>query len=240
MMDDQLITESERARILSEEALRLKIQAELSAQKPVEKSRPSWWEFLNNSFTIFLISSVLIPVGVWRYSAHVAERDKQIRQAEVEQARQGRIERLDTEISFRLSQLFVRLEQVNEAQPNLRAGQLDEVMTAIAAKKSGEQHLTLYPPFAEYSLLSLLGELRSELIASGVDSERMVPPGPGTVNGAIRSFSVLAMLKDAGRSPRDVAKDMLAILKTVKLSSGTPRWNRGFIYTDCPLDKPFC
>ena len=177
---------------------------------------------------------------VWQYTNHISEREKKAKQAEIAQARNDRIERLDTEISFRFSEVLVKLERSKAALPEQRAAQLKQALALVTAGQEGAAHRVLYPAFAQHILLSLLGELRAEMLAAGDVSERLTPPGSGTVNQAIRRVSIVAMLDDPGAQADAVATELLKIIQAVRLSGGAPRWNSGFIYTDCAATKPFC
>ena len=204
------------------------------------ETRRGLWKILDDPTTKFLLTTFLIPLCIFVYTYYTNRRADAAKQQEIVVARAERIERMDTEISFRLGQILVNLEQVGTAPPAEQPKQVEQLMAAITAKAQQRQDPSLYPAFAEHSLLSLLGELRSDLIASGIEAERMAPAGPGTVNETIRSLSVLTMRKPVTRTPKQTASDMLDVMHRVRLAGGTPRWDRGFIYTDCNSTNPFC
>lgn len=204
------------------------------------ETRRGLWEILDDSTTKFLLTTFLIPLCVFVYTYYTNQRADAAKQQQIVVARAERIERMDTEISFRLGQILVNLEQVGTAPPAEQPKQVEQLMAAITAKAQQRQDPSLYPAFAEHSLLSLLAELRSDLIASGVEAERMMPAGEGTVNEAIRSLSILMMRKPVTRTPRQTASDVLDKMHRVRLAGGAPRWDRGFIYTDCNSKNPFC
>lgn len=204
------------------------------------ETRSGLWKILDDPTTKFLLTTFLIPLCIFVYTYYTNQRADAVKRQEMVVARAERIERMDTEISFRLGQILVHLEQLGTAPPTEQSKQVEQLMAALAAKAQQRQDPSLYPAFAEHSLLSLLGELRSDLIASGVEAERMMPAGEGTVNEAIRSLSVLVMRKPVTRTPRQTASDMLDKMHRVRLAGGAPRWDRGFIYTDCNSQNPFC
>lgn len=225
--------------IRNQEAFRMVVQREQAEKKHASRAS-AVWGVLNNSFTIFLFTSILVPLTAYFYASRVATAQASAKVLEINLARTDRIEKLDTEVAFRLSRALAQLEAATAAPETSQAGLINQVLSSISTRTIGGDRQTLYPAFADHSLLSLMSELRSELIASGDLGEQAIPTAPGSVSHAIKSLSVLAVLGDAKQSPKEVATALLKIASYVHIRTEARRWDREFAYTGCKLEKPFC
>src|SRR5471030_882538 len=106
---DGVLSEDEKIKIRQEEVFRLEIKKALSVTELTETSGnlSKLWEFLNSTFGIWLLSSVLLAGGVHWYEERRADLRKEeiINKQVAEEARQSKeiYERITLEISFRFS-----------------------------------------------------------------------------------------------------------------------------------------
>jgi hypothetical protein len=215
------------------------MQKEL-AEPDGESRADGVWRVLNNTFTIFLLSSVILPGTAWLHANRAVAEKTKAALVETAHAREIRIDMLDSEIAFRFSRAISQLAAANAISDQRRADLVSGAVGSLTIRTKGGEMQTLYPSFAEQSALSLMSELRSELIAAGVHSEEMSPTVDGTVGRAIKSLSVFSMLDHSAQSPEYIAGQLLDIVIATKLSNGVRRWDKEFAYTDCASKKPFC
>jgi hypothetical protein len=198
------------------------------------------WRFLNHSFTIWLLSSLVVPLTVWSHTQWVAAEAQRTARIEGQKKRNDRIEKLDSEIAFRFSQSLAQLAIANARSRQDRPDLIRRALANLTTRAPAEDTQTLFPEFADQGALSLMTELRSELIAGGEASETMSPSLDGTVSSAIKSLGKLSILDHGSQLPEELAKDLLRIVASTKLHSGVRRWNKEFLYTDCSTQRPFC
>jgi hypothetical protein len=233
------LPEPDKERIRNQEAFRLIVQKQLVEPKPASRAG-AVLDVLNNSFTIFLLSSVLLPGTAWLHAnTQAAERTKAAL-IESAEARENRIEKLDSEIAFRFSRTLAQLAAANATSEPERAALINGALASLTTRIEGGDMQTLYPAFANQSALSLMSDLRSERIAAGAHSEKMTPTVDGTVSRAIKLLSIYGLIDRSGKSPKDVAGELIQIMSSPKLDNGTRRWDKEFAYTDCTPNNPFC
>lgn len=91
-----MLAEEDRARIRAEEIFRLEVRRELEASQPRPSRRQRLGSWVNSSFGLWVLSSVVLTGLTTAYTYYQSRRAEQVRNAETER-------RLDTEISGRMS-----------------------------------------------------------------------------------------------------------------------------------------
>jgi len=116
-----------KTRILLEEQYRQEIKSRL-VQKEEINNKSRLWKFLNSSFGIWLLTSVVVSGLGTLYTTYQDQRKseeiKSAEQREQSRIRQTSIERLDLEIAFRFSQYISALSQIYDFQNDGRFGKL--------------------------------------------------------------------------------------------------------------------
>ncbi len=233
------LSQEEKERIENQEMFRLVVQRQL-AEKKKESRGSVFWSVLNNSFSFFLLSSVLLPTTAWVYASREADAKTKAVLEESARARDNRIEKLDSEIAFRFSRALAQLSTANTKRERDQSSQITSVLASLTTRTRGGDMQTLYPEFSNQSALSLMSELRLELIAAGVHSEKMTPTVDHTISRAIKSLSVFSMLDHSEKAPMEVAGALIDIAAATVHDNGARRWNKEFAYTDCSRNQPFC
>lgn len=90
-----MLTEEESARIRAEEIIKLKARDEFDTNRPRPPAADRWWAFLNSSFAIWFLSSVILAGLGALFAAHQAHEAQKTHREET-------VRRLDTEISNRI------------------------------------------------------------------------------------------------------------------------------------------
>jgi hypothetical protein len=233
------LTEPEKDRIRHQEAFRLIVQKQLVEPKAASRTS-ALFGMLNSSFAIFLLSSVLLPATVWFHANIEANEKAKATLIQNAEARENRIEKLDSEIAFRFSRTLSQLAVANTKSEPERTSVVNSALASLTTRIEGGDMQTLNPAFANHSALSLMNDLRSERIAAGIHSEKMTPTIDGTVSRAIKLLGVYGLIERGKKSPKDVAGELIEIVSGPKLDNGVRRWDKEFAYTDCTPAKPFC
>src|ERR1041385_2688067 len=185
------LVESDRARIRLEETYRAEIRSALGS---AQTGRSRTWTFLNSNLGLWLLSAVFITgfgalYNSWQHDRDI-ERTRQERQTENLritrdreardlQARRSAIDRLDREISYRMSRtLYVlalletrdtrytlwQTSQHGSAYDSSKARQklLTESLLSLTAP-AGPQSPPLYADYTTYTLAALITELRHDI-----------------------------------------------------------------------------
>lgn len=243
------LTPQECERVRQEEVYRSEVRRQLTAK---DDNRKGFLPFLNSNFGLWLLSAIFISGAGSVYQScqksRASENAALQQKLEADSKRAQLVDRLDDEISFRLSQGLIELSALanpqqgkdansthgsranHTARPaariliSLAAAPRGSAETASAAGTSGAR--TLYPEFSEYSLPTLMGLLR-----------RSLPPDEAKDDLA-RSLAALAALgrdqEDLTLTPKEAASKLLS---SVVLN----RWrSTRFYYIDCPAEQPFC
>jgi hypothetical protein len=180
-----MLTEEEKIRIRDEEVFRTEVRHELEARKP--RSRPErTWAFLNSSFALWFLSSVVLASLTTALTYYQAKRSEQSRKSEIER-------RLDTEISSRidLAQRGARLDkervaQHNEYPPEAIYQNVQYYLdNSFMTGSSSSLDFSIYPEYEKRTFRSLVFELRSvadpsarsELTDALADYERLLDLG---------------------------------------------------------------
>lgn len=233
-----ILTPEEIARIRHEEVLRAEIRKEL-APPPPQSSEDGWrqkvWKFLNSTFGIWLLSTVIVAGVVSIYdNQQTAYREKEAlrKQGEADSRRTREIyERVALEISFRFSSTMAKLKAVSR-----KYGQrLDaESQRAISEafdplhRPAAEGNPPLYPEYKSYSGLALIAELRRH---AGIAERETLTEILAKTSGFIEET-----VGDKSRPDQPATVVASGLLQRMRYS----RWNNGFPYTKCPDKDPFC
>jgi hypothetical protein len=227
-------------RVLMEETYRAEVRKQLEAISGHRGNKVI--KFFNTSLGLWLLSAIFISGAGAIYQGWQKELDAEkvrTQQKITEDATNTReIERLDIELSFRLSQALVHLSTIpdrvaalagagTESELELAIGSATfAVMSRLASAVKSERE-TLYSENAEYSVPALMAELRRRLPREERPSVE-------------RSLAALATLASQARfsRTRPAPEQAAAILhKKIILS----RWRgTAFQYIDCNATKPFC
>jgi hypothetical protein len=153
-----MLTEKEKSRIRAEEIFRAEVRQELEAKRAPSHA-PRIWTFLNSSFALWFLSSVVLASLTAAVTSYQAKHREQSRKAEIER-------RLDTEISSRigLTLRVVRLEQAKiahgDAQPPGTAyGTAESYLDNSFPNTSWD--FSIYPEYKARTFRSLVFELTS-------------------------------------------------------------------------------
>lgn len=198
---------------------------------------PRLWPFLNSTFGLWLLSSVVVGGLGFVYTQNQNKQAEKLKKLEIAQAEATKtaahIERLDLEIGYRLSSTISRLAELHAATNRCDATQtanshckpvkmqLDEMFLAR------HQPPSMFPDFSSYSTLALVAELK-----------RAAPPQEKSELDKViyHMTGLFDMLKVNGaplENPEAVAGQILDKLRL-------PRWAKGFYYLDCDKARPFC
>lgn len=230
-----MLTTEEKARIRSEEIFRAEIRNELGP-KPAPVSHVSFkkklWEFLNSTFGLWFLSSVILAgVANWytNKQAEIRENEKRQERAQLEaQATAAIRQRLLLEISYRFSATLSRLRETYQAYgTTVTPASQKEIIRAleIMEKPSDDTFPALFVEHKTFSGLALIAELH-----------RHVPDVEKTnLTTILRDTSIFIKEQASSReSAETVARGLLQRLRY-------PQWNfLGFPYTTCPNENPFC
>ncbi|MEQ1794454.1 MAG: hypothetical protein ABL970_09715 [Nitrospira sp.] len=229
-----------KERLHLEEKYRAEVRKQLEAASQGSSDKLS--KFLNSSFGLWVLSAIFISgAGTiyqnWQKSVDAEKATFQQRLTEESINRQA-IERLDIEISFRLSQALLQLSVIAErVSVQLKDKSADERTLAVADATFGVlQNLAsalrndreaLYSEHSGYSLPTLLAELRRRLPeANRAEVERSLAALAGVANST--------MFSSGGSIPEQTAS---ILLEKVVLN----RWKgTAFHHIDCSSKTPFC
>lgn len=235
----RLLTPEEKIRIEQEEILRAEIHKVLVP--PLAPPSPqTWqdklWRFLNSTFGIWLLSTVVVASVVNMYNSQQAatrESEAKTRQEQAEfKATREIYQRITLEIAFRFSSTMTRLKAVSK-----KYGQrLDaESQKAIADafdplyKPATDSNPPLYPEYKFYSGMALIAELQRH----AGDAERI------TLTEILAKTSGFIEQTVADKPSPDEPAETIAAGLLQRMSYS--KWsNNGFPYTRCDASKPFC
>ncbi len=230
-----MLTIEEKERLKAEERLRAEIRSELAGALP--RAAPTTlkstvWFFLNSTFGLWLLSSVILAgIAKW-YDVRETERredekKKLLELAEYKATTAAR-ERLLLEISYRFSSTMSELKRVHEKIANTASQEMrTDIVRAldIFERPPGERFQPLFLEYRNFSGLALIAELQRHV--SDVEKPHLTK--------ILRDTSVF-IKEEAARSDNaeTAARELLLRLRYAK-------WNAlGFPYTTCTWEKPFC
>lgn len=217
-----MLTDDEKQRILEEERCRLEIRTKLESQQSPRGGRLV--RFLNSNFGLWLLSALFISglsgVIAW-YKEYLAESHRI----------KDRIERLDIEISYRLSQqvglLDIEYQDIQGGKPiSQPAPSSQDYLDMSLTNQSSSQLLSLYPEFAGLSVSGLMAELRRYLDA----------PSRSEVDEALLTLTNGTLTRGAENNPKIVAGRIFGKVLRVRKEWAAAK----FPYTDCSMEMPFC
>lgn len=238
-----MLTEIERQLIRDQETLRKEIREEISPKRDQVKSN-KLWEFLNSTFGIWLLSSVFLSGLTTIISKQIALADEEQKQHVIELENKNRqkeiIDRLNIEISHRLSTSLTRLHNVSISEKFKTAnkkinshsdGHIKSIRDALKPLSAPTTDVDppLYPDFKKFSGIALIAELRRY----SPDGEKQnLKQIIAETSGLIAD--ILSEKKDFSQtSASDVASDLIKKMQH-------EAWKNGFAYTDCKPEVPFC
>lgn len=156
-----MLTEEEKARIRYEEIFRTAVRREIEANEP--RSRPErFWRFLNSSFALWFLSSVVVASLTTALTYRQAQRGEQLRKSGIET-------RLDTEISSRIALAQRgslldrdRVARHNEYPPEAIYQNVQCYLdNSFRIGSSNRLDFSIYPEYEKRTFRSLVFELRS-------------------------------------------------------------------------------
>jgi cell division protein FtsL len=219
-----MLSDAEKERIRLEEILRNEIRNELAKNSAGTTASSKFWKFLNSTLGIWLLSAIFIS-GAGGAFTYVQQR-----QAE-KQKEHDVVERLDLEISYRFSQILLRLYNLTEMthpRANLSnkhtVSEVKQVLQIL--HESPSRTITpLYPEFSGLGIPSLMAELKrhthDDRTRKEIDLTLAAVTGKDIEDGDLS----------------DVNAKAGAILQGLML----PRWkNSAFYFIDCSEAAPFC
>ena len=165
-----VLDQQARNRIFCEEVYREEVRRDIEAKRTLSKSE-RFWRFLNSSFGMWILTTVIAGGVVW---ALTTWRDSR----RMHDQRRQTIQRLDTEIATRLDRLAIRLPVLRNRR------QLSEAIEALDQPGSSIYGSTAYPEYAGWSLLALVRDLRENVPSSDLLD----------VDKALRASLILARL----------------------------------------------
>ncbi|PSR56069.1 hypothetical protein AHMF7605_22485 [Adhaeribacter arboris] len=220
-----MLTPEEKERIRQEEIYRQEIRLDLDKQQETInfKKWAGWWKFVNTSFGIWLLSSVIVGAITFLYS----ENQKKYTE---ESKKQAQIDRLSTEITSRLYELFYVSSEINEEFEYLVSDQFRQIDSVNYDEKAISEmdfNLTksfntikkpdlnsefiIFPEYSKRNLISLFIELRSIAPKSKIEG----------LNSCIKVFRYMAS-EEKSIINRIKPKDLIKYLPyhTNKLTKG--------------------
>jgi len=219
-----MLTETEKEKIRLEEEYRFEIRSQLQEARKERAFKSKVWSFLNSGFGLWLLAAVLITGAGSLYTQYQHAREERLKDKEL-------IERLDLEISYRLSQVLLHLFELSNGNfddPKLGEGrspdEVKQTMTLLNAQPGGNS-TSLYPEFSSLGLPALMAELRRHLKD---EKERQQV-----------DKTLLSLTGQAWRhSDYSDVKLMAKVINNLLL---LPRWKRSsFYFIRCPAEKPLC
>jgi hypothetical protein len=233
-----VLDETEKTRIKAEEVFRNSIRKELSLAS-VQPDVKKWYERVlaaaNSNLGIWFLSAVLVTGVGTLYTNHQNARQEEAKKQEIKQEEARRekeiSDRLALEISFRLSSVLSQLHAAS-----IRFGEtLDEkshsaVVAAFGplARPATDDVPPLFPEFKSYAGLALIAELCRHVDPGEKQTLKNILAKPGGLR-----YEGNGELNGKNLSAKAVASLLLARMQN-------PLWDKGFPYTDCKSENPFC
>jgi hypothetical protein len=209
-----MLTDTDKGRIREEELYRYEVRKELTPTLNPRQSSPAI-RFLGSPLGLWLLSAVFIT-GIGGAWSKYLERQSDSRTTTL------KIDRLDSEISYRYSQVLQRLFTIAHD----RKDSILSTSEVVALLERPSEHLPpLHPEFRDRHVSGLVAELRL-LLPSGPERDEL-----DKLLGHLTTASPLKLIED------DPTKSAAGILASVVL----PRWKRfSFYHVKCPPSEPFC
>jgi hypothetical protein len=168
-----MLTEEERTRIRAEEIFRLEVRGELEASKPRSSRRQRLGSWVNSSFGLWVLSSVVLTGLTTAFTYYQSWRSDRMRKEEIEQ-------RLDIEISNRMSSALARLRivqhDIGQGTFSPPADIYGDVVFYLdnffIYNPSNPQDLSIYPEYQKRNFRSLVFELSTVVKPSALPELR--------------------------------------------------------------------
>lgn len=216
-----MLTDEEKRYIQLQEQYRAEVKEALHESRGKSSALAS---FLNSNFGLWLLSAIFISglgAAITWYKDYL----------ERESSRADKVERLDIEIAYRISQqielLAVEFELRDKGKSVEKPAPSSAVsMTKALTRSKGSPLISLYPEFSSMSVTALMAELR----------RHVQPSETSGIDDALLSLTNGTLTRDAEGKPKIVAGRLYgSVLKTRK------QWTDAkFSYTDCNSEMPFC
>jgi hypothetical protein len=234
-MASETLTDADKARIRNEELFRSEVRKELNPPPVAKTRRERLWEFANSAFGLALLFTVVLGGSAKWYTDHQNKIEEAAKKREAEVLEERRIkelyDRLMLEISFRYS---VTMSKLKDADTKYAERDTSDSQNAVAralaplALPTSETFPPLFQEFKSYSGLALIAELRRH---GGAGEKKELDRILVRTTGLI--YETTGENKRTNRSPRSVASLLIHTMHYAK-------WDKGFPYTDCTEEKPFC
>jgi hypothetical protein len=228
-----MLTDEERQRIQLEEQYRLEVCKQLEQEKP-KPSRS--WTFLNSTFTLWLLSAVVIT---WAGTLYTQSQNRRIEAQKAQDAAKSEaaknkelVERLDLEIGYRLSQVQINLVSLVTDwgtkktrftfRPGMSEKEVREIIDSLS-QPSSKKFPPLYQEFSSFSTLALIAELR-----------RHVPPEQkAELDQVLADLSGVYVYLDVHEIQ---VSDVHGVGTALYNGFTIGRWRAGmFYFADCPF-----
>jgi hypothetical protein len=198
---------------------------------------PRLWPFLNSTFCLWLLSSVVVGGLGTLYTKNQNDQAEAIKRFEIAKTEAIKtatlVDRLDLEIGYRLSSAISRMYELHTSISRCSTQQSKKTLCQSTKEKLDEIFLsrhkpqTMFPEYAAYSTLALVAELK-----------RVVPDKEKKeFEQVIYHISGLYDMLEVQRVPLDNPK---AVAGAIHQNLLLRRWVRGFYYLDCNQQEPFC
>lgn len=216
-----MLSDDEKNRIRLEETFRHECRNQLATARR-DSSRT--WTFLNSALGLWLLSAIFIS-GAGSLITHWQQQHAE--QLQVNDA----IGKLDLEISYRFSQVLLRLYELTD-QNNPRASLLAkhsasdvQVVLQLLRESPSKTIPPLYPEYERFGIPSLIAELRRHTYDQRL--REMLEGRLADITGRRAEYGNLSDVNDRAGT----------IIEDLMLS----RWKNGaFHFTDCTKAAPFC
>ena len=225
-----MLDESERTKIRLEEEYRYEVRNKL--QETPNKKVSTLWIFLNSSFGLWLLSAICITGLGGLYTQWQNAKTEQFKKSELDHAEQLKtqqtIERLDSEIGYRLSQIQVRLNTLAHSSPNSRKDGVIEVLNSVS-QPPGKSYFAAYPEYSDYSLIALVAELRRYVVGEGRDA----------LDRILADLTGIYVLMEVEKVDLENIFRVAAVINKKFISRS--RWfDTGYYFMDCSEKSPLC
>jgi hypothetical protein len=231
-----MLTDEEAKRIRSEESYRADIRKELGLTLPYRKTKAERiWQFLNSSFALWFLSAVLVSGLGTVYTAYqtaISEKAKSNEaRVSAEKRREDLVDKLDIEISYRLSATLSKLshaqDRFDQTEVSARLELVSQALEPLVPMESS-RFPSLFPEFEKYSGLALIAELRRHVSDGEQENLKEVL---AKTSGIVHEV--------AGNKTKKLISATVVAGQLLKAMHDA-RWDIGFYYTDCSAQAPFC
>lgn len=167
------LSENEKEKIRLEAYYRYEVAQEAEDILKSKNLLKSLWKFFNSKFGLWVLSSIFISGGAIVYEDY---KEKRIDRKE----RQGQIEKLDLEISFRFANMLDYLNEFGRYRDELNPEEVIfefkdlEIFLFEINKQPEMNDEYLYPELGNRKLIYLIIELNRQYERLGIESDELV------------------------------------------------------------------